>query len=392
MKTVIDAKGWDYLSIGDSIIKIVFSIPFTAFGLFLGYQCIHMYGDVIQMKRWVETPATVMSVSRNAGGKPSAEYCYSYQGQTYTNHRIEVESLSSNNRTEEDALFTRLNKAHAEGRTILCYVSPQSPERAILNRDPNMSVFLVFGAFAVVISGFGMAVCFIFVRKIGKTLALESLREKWPDTPWRWRKEWASKEIGAAMGNNVLSFFFMSVAVSVPMLSFFCYYLLQVQKDAHGFPWGVLIIPAVCIPLLTVPGIPFIRRLRFRNTVLILPDMPVRLGSRLEAKVRLPDALQTTGSVNVCLQCVRRTSVRRTGDSDGGGVSERELWKQALHVGGTKGTTDQVFMIPLQFDMPQDQPATEFNAGGDKVVWRLRVRAKTSGPDLDVTFDLPVFT
>lgn len=96
---------------------------------------------------WVETPATVIwsRVKSHSGSKGGTTYSvdvfyrYQFQGRDYRSNNYGVMSGSSSGRDAKQEIANSL----PPGSTLTCYVNPQKPWQAIVNRNPGASALFV---------------------------------------------------------------------------------------------------------------------------------------------------------------------------------------------------------------------------------------------------------
>jgi hypothetical protein len=108
-------------------------------------------------RSWVETPATVIwsrvkSHSGDDGTTYSADlfYRYEFQGREYRSNNYGLMSGSSSGRDAKQEIVD----SFPPGSTLTCYVHPQKPWQAIVNRNPGASA--LFALFPLPFLGIGI--------------------------------------------------------------------------------------------------------------------------------------------------------------------------------------------------------------------------------------------
>ena len=135
------------------------------FGIFAVAGLGIMFGVVVpqavtyvSMKSWVETPGEVIwsrvkSHSGDDGTTYSVDvfYKYEFDGQEFRSNTWNVMSGSSSGRGAKQKVV----KAHPRGREIVCYVNPDKPWRAVVNRKLGWSVLFALFPLPFIAVGVG---------------------------------------------------------------------------------------------------------------------------------------------------------------------------------------------------------------------------------------------
>ena len=109
-------------------------------------------------KSWIETPATVIwsRVKSHSGSKGGTTYSvdvfyrYQFQGREYRSNTYGLMSGSSSGRDSKQSIVDSL----PAGSSLTCYVNPQKPWQAIVNRNPGASA--LFALFPLPFLGIGI--------------------------------------------------------------------------------------------------------------------------------------------------------------------------------------------------------------------------------------------
>jgi hypothetical protein len=152
---------------------------FCAMGIGLLYNAISTLSEIKKSKNWVETPCLILrsevqsKISTGTSGKnghPStttyAVYtCYSYEwkGEKLISERYNFSSYRSSNRNAKDAAVRRYPK----GKTAVCYVNPNTPSEAVLERsgkDMLRWIDFLFGSIFT-IAGISAFIGYFFIEK-----------------------------------------------------------------------------------------------------------------------------------------------------------------------------------------------------------------------------------
>jgi hypothetical protein len=158
------------------------------------------------------------------------------------------------------------------------------------------------------------------------------------------------------------------------------------------FPYG---LAAVGVVFAVVALIATARWLRFGGCRVRMRSVPGVIGGHFRGEVLLPEAFPQDTDVRMELVCETRTSITGKGDSSDHLSIDRE-WAHTLRVTANASLChDGHCAIPFDFTIPygladETDSKREGNTSVD-IQWELRVFARLAGPDLDMTFQVPVF-
>ncbi len=130
-------------------------------------------------KSWVETPATVVwsRVTSHSGSKGGTTYSvdvfyrYQFQGRDYRSNNYGVMSGSSSGRDAKQEIVD----SFPPGSTLTCYVNPQKPWQAIVNRNPGASALFVLFPLPFLGIGIGGLVWSFKKKRKEKALGIDSV-------------------------------------------------------------------------------------------------------------------------------------------------------------------------------------------------------------------------
>jgi len=139
---------------------VLFGIPFAGVGVFMTGMLFYLIIQSLMMSSWEETPATVVSAnleshSGSKGGttyKVKARYKYEYGGQSYESSRVHIGSMAMMSK-EQRKQFNTLDGARKAKKTVTCYVDPNDPSEAVLNRSLSMAAVAMCLVFGLVFGG-----------------------------------------------------------------------------------------------------------------------------------------------------------------------------------------------------------------------------------------------
>ena len=155
-------------------------------------------------------------------------------------------------------------------------------------------------------------------------------------------------------------------------------------RKGNALALAGLLFPIAGIGLLIAALRLTLRRMRFRESALVLDIAPVPLGGTLRGTVEVPHPLTAASAVSIRLMAMER---RRRGKSTRDTIvchEERELEPSLL-----RRSADGV-VIPIEIAVPHDAPPSETINASRQVFWRLNVDADVPGIDYHAAFDVPV--
>lgn len=366
----------------------LFGLPFAGISVFTSWMLGSMLWLGYASSSWEEVPADITSIQiethrgeDNDTYSVVAEYRYSYRGQDYIGDRVGLSGKSDSFEAYHKKLLKRLKQAQAKDRAV-CYVDPQNPDQALLDRTlrPMLAVFMLPFILAFGGVGFGLIAGAVYASKKGKSET--KLQEAAPDSPWLWREDWKQ---GIIRSSNKMSmwlvgvFTFMWCSISFPLAAVF--YLDDKNPD-----WWVKLIlmlfPAIGIGFIGYFVYLLLRQKKYGRSVFRLAHTPGVLGGRLTGVVMAPALVANAESIQIKLVCSQTV---RSGDSNRVNV----LWQDERVLNQTL-TSDEPGRIgvPIVFTIPSDKKATDSE---DSIAWSLSVKAATKGIDYDEEFEVPVF-
>jgi hypothetical protein len=215
-------------------------------------------------------------------------------------------------------------------------------------------------------------------------------------TPWnhrRWRGGVCRPELGGAAG--LLWFLALCFCAAVAGIAWKAPEMLHFALVR----WKVL-IPGGC----GVVGVLFTvfalkataRWLRFGRCVVRPVTLPGVIGGRFRGELLLPADFPAGTDVRLELACETTTTTPGTGKDDGTRVEVARAWARTVCLTVSDGFRhDGSCAVPFDFIVPYGLP-DETNSREEgrvriDVAWRLRAFARLRGPDLNITYTVPVF-
>jgi hypothetical protein len=341
-------------------------------------------------RSWVEVPATLTRIDLpradcKNGYELEAVYRYAYGGQNHQGYRVGLFSGADWQTSYHRSLNRRLQAALREGRAVPCWVNPDDPSQAVLDRTmrpivvaPLLQPMLVFA------SVLGMFALFSGVQ-LWKTVREELLCADAPAQPWLWRDDWRRGEAHSKTLDGVLLFGAFAIvfnSCSIPSLLTYLW-----NEDPDGIERRFSLFCAWLFQVVSVGlSLAAFRCLlwwRWGSATLRLATVPLVAGERVAGIFVAPKTSRGQNGYRMTLECSRWES-----DFEGSRYPV-VIWKAEQHIDPTIADDDPTLVgVPVQFELPDDALQTE----GDFIRWQLKVHSEPWRPlGFYAEFDVPVF-
>lgn len=267
------------------------------------------------------------------------------------------------------------------GLAVLLFLAPEKLRGGSL--EDKIGILVVGVLFALV----GAGLIAVTLRAHAEGQRNGALRERYPDAPWMWRREWASGQIrGSASLIMIFTWCFAAFwnAIAWPVLP----QILR-QADQKPLAWIGLLFPIVGVGLIVWAATATLRAKRFGTGTLSLETLPGVIGGRFVGSVESGRPLPAGVHVRVRLACFRRVT---TGSGKSRSTHESILWENETQIGpeliamGPRGS-----QIPVAFTIPSSCRPTDDERVNNSVHWRLELSANLPGIDYQSYFEVPVF-
>ncbi len=367
---------------------MLFALPFIGVGVFVGGLALRNYKSAQAMRTWDPVQAELLAhdlrVSRGDDSttyQATARYRYTVDGRAYEGTRVGLHGGADNVGSWQQDRHAEMRRAAESGGRITAYVNPANPSEAVLYPELRAGMMWFMGGFGAIFGAVGLGVFVGGVVGLARGGAARKRARSFPDEPWRWREDW---ERGAVKARNRAAAAGMLV-FSVFWSGFVGFVLAMALANRGQVPapaWFVLgLFQLVGLGLLAWAVRELRVARRYGAAVFHMASVPGVLGGKLAGVVAVPSYAEPYAEYIVEIACER--TVRR-----GKSTSTEILWSAARRLDPAKlpARVDGV-QVPVLFALPHHLPPSEGN-----VNWRLRVRAKQAGPDLDLTFAIPAFT
>jgi hypothetical protein len=274
--------------------------------------------------------------------------------------------------------------------TIFCAIGLGLVYGAVVTfRDGETTNALLMLVAALAFGGFGLGVAALMsvgFRDQARTTALQAAH---PDTPWKWRDDWATGRIPSMEKSAVWFFWGFAILwnlISTPMLIFLPKEIIEKENYAALL---ALLFPLVGIGLIVVAVRKTIQRRKFGDCVFLMERVPGVLGGEVTGTILLPRGLPTAETLTVRLSCIHRQRRRSGKDTS---TSEDTIWQTEQSVvrlspTGEAGVQGAAVSLRVPYDA---SPTGEMNED-NSIYWKLEADAAVPGVDFATGFEIPVF-
>jgi hypothetical protein len=381
-------------SIGGSLFLALFALPFAAVGIFMTGL---VWRDVLESRRilntWQVVPAKVeaaeLKTSRTSKGgttyQATATYAYAYKDSVYRSERVGLSGGFDNIGTYQHKVHRQLKTAQRTGRPVNCLVNPADPAQAVLNATWRPEMGLFHAVFGIVFGGVGLGLLAGGVLSLRLEARKARLKKLNPQEPWLWREEWQSPSLQARLGPGMIAA--SAVLVWINLATWPLWSVVRTSwADDGAFKWVlsgalalVLVASAFCVRTI-------IHARKYRGARLDLGALPLSPGASVEARLYLPQALPIGAVLKLALVSERSVS---TGRGKQRRTNKTKLWSHEQTDNGPLAPAQEIL---FRCRLPADAVATSFENPDDVTTWTFTARADVPGVDLNLNFELPVFS
>jgi hypothetical protein len=217
-----------------------------------------------------------------------------------------------------------------------------------------------------------------------------------PYEPWLWEQTWRSELHDQKLGQLVVAW-----PIGLFILAFLSVMHWLLYKEAfsqgHVLPGtllGLVLLvfdATIFVNVLWPTVLATLALLRFGQMRLLLPGIPLELGTRCQVHLEARPSLAHLSDVKVELQRVREWE-ETTGSGD------NQLTQTVIHVEHSQAYTvdaaalreGRALALPLELPGGGPEHSTALHASR-RCHWELKLSSEVPGVDLDITFVLPVY-
>lgn len=365
----------------------LFALPFAGVGLFMGFLTMWSIVDWYSMRSWVPVDAELVAVDlESSSGSDSttyevtASYRYAYGGRQYTGSRVGLHTGSDSIGDYQRDTYREL--AARRGETVVCFVDPDEPSRAVLDRELRFERLGFYLLFVILFGGAGFGLMAGGVYGARKAKREEALKALHPDEPWLHDEEWQTGRIrSSTKARFIASAIFAAVwnLISMPLVVFM---RDEILDPDNRLALVALSFPAVGIGLAAWAVQSFLRWRKYGESIFEMRTIPGVVGGPLEGRIRPSVAVRPAAGFDVTLSSIHKY---RRGRGKNRSTREKVLWQKSYRAALERGG------VPVSFHVPFECDPTDVDDADNQKLWRLEVKADVDGVDYHAQFDVPVF-
>ena len=289
-------------------------------------------------------------------------------------------------------LYEKMEAAKKSGMPWPLFMNPDNPRQAVIDRSmPVSNVTLdFFGGSLLAAAGFliGMFVFFGITD-----ISLRSfLRRRFPQKPWMHNEGWITGQIYSASARKKLYFLLAGIPFLIIPAPALVHDLLH--ANTPGSRLGLIsCLPLIGIGCIIIGVILHRRWKRFSSAWLELRQNPLKTGDTLQGWIHLPSTLSNTPiMVILTFDCEEKWADTRWPSKYK--TTYKQKHHEAVRVLKIDSMAGQGFAI--EFNIPASSPGTLILGMRSfkyehQITWTLKAYATIEGPNLDLSFKLPIF-
>ena len=356
-------------------------------GLF-AFQAVPAFMDYLQMRHWTPTEGmlTEARLETHQGddsttNEATASYTYDVGGHRYRNDRVAILGGADNVGEFQQEFGNLLEQKFRDGQPVTVWYNPDEPSDSVLNREIRWGLMGFFSVFLLTFGGAGAGIIYLGWRG-QKVLDGPQTADK----PWLTNPAWQENgEIRSSARGGMISTWAFAVLwnlVSLPLV----FVLPQAAREEGAIIHIFWMFPLIGAGMLLWAITRTREWRRFGKTILTMDPFPGSVDGDVGGVIAVNMAWDPAVDYQVSLTCLHSTLERR-----GKNRSRREtpVWQDSGQGSPTVG--GEGIRIRFRFAVPPGIPVTEKKLGNDYHLWRLNLFAELPGPDLDRSYEIPVF-
>ncbi len=368
---------------------MLFASVFFFVGLgFLVFGIVPTIVEAQQMRNWTEGKADLLEAELithygddSTTYSVEASYIYRYEGVSYTNDRVAINSGSDNVGDFQQQLGRQLERALRDNRPVPVWINPDQPQQAVLNRELRWSMLIFYLIFVLAFGGSGGGLLAYCVLSNNGLQASPITGDK----PWLANSDWQTSTIFshgkatmiAACAGAIL---WNVIAIPAAVIG------MDEAFDGNWLALLVLIFPAVGLGIAIFAVRSILSWRRFGRTPLVMDPFPGAIGGHVGGAITIPVAFDPSYVFKATLSCIFS---EERGSGDDRRRHEKTVWQTegAAHTEATHNGT----RAKILFEVEPGLPNADAQRGSRYHYWKLTITAALPGIDYNRSFDIPVY-
>jgi hypothetical protein len=253
---------------------------------------------------------------------------------------------------------------------------------------------VMLAVFTIIIVGVGGNMLYeLSIKKHVELIETKKLRQRYPDSPWKWSRRWRSNRIEYSdKGEIIFSYLLMAIIITLIPLSL----LLNTEgilKRFYENRMDSLVILYILV-MAVIFSVRFavnstIRWQKFKRSSFVMSTFPGVIGGQLEGEIQTRCKRVPCEGFDLKLSCIEMDITFRKSFHS---ITETVLWESEKNV-----RVDNIRMgpygiaFPVSFNIPLNTEETDTVSRDRRIHWVLTAHGTGEENCLSAVFKVPVF-
>jgi ABC-type multidrug transport system fused ATPase/permease subunit len=253
---------------------------------------------------------------------------------------------------------------------------------------------IMLAVFAVILVGAGSNILYeFFIKRRMELLEMQRLRQRYPESPWKWSRRWRSNTIEYSdKSEMIFSYLITSLMLTGMTLGYFMRKEEILKSFEENRTDSLVILSMLVIGTLFVVRhavTSTIRWRKFRRSSFVMTTFPGVVGGKLEGEIQTRSKHVPCHGFDLKLSCIEMDITFRKSFHS---IEETVLWESEKKVRvesmrmGPGGIS-----FPVSFTIPATTEETDTLSHERRVYWLLTAQCSGDEHGLTVAFKVPVF-
>jgi hypothetical protein len=264
----------------------------------------------------------------------------------------------------------------------------------LIGRTESRTLVALAVFFSIIVVGTGSNMLYeLSVKRHMEPLGAKKLRQRYPDSPWKWSKRWQSNRIEYSDKNEIIfSYLITAMIITGIVLSF----LLNTEEILKRFQENRM--DSLVILYILVMGVLFSVRFaisstnrwrKFKRSSFVMSTFPAVIGGKLEGEIQTRCRRVPCNGFDLKLSCIEMDISFRKSIHN---ITETVLWESKKKV-----QIDNIRMgpcgisFPVSFNIPVNTEETDTVSRDRRIHWVLKAHGTGDEHCLSAVFKVPVF-
>jgi hypothetical protein len=372
------------------ILASLFALPFAGVGVWMLWSVSSTISDAWQMRDWVQVEARLTSGGyETRSGDDSdtyeayAEYRYNFLGRSFTADRVGIAAGADNIGSYQQEIGRNLQRAYANGDTILVWVNPEDPAQAIIDRGVRWGLIGFKMIFVVVFGGVGFG---LLIGMWRKTPEKDNTDPAYVGKPWLLNNDWQTSTIRSNSKASMwaawgFAIFWNAISSVTPFLAY-----REIVENDNYVGLIALLFPLIGVGLLVWAIRRTLEWRRFGPAPVTLDPFPGSIGGHVGGTIDLNLPFDPNAKFQLTLTNIHSYE---SGSGKNRSQKEKAKWQDAVVAHAEHGANGT--RLTFRFDVPEGLHASDVEQDDSHYLWRLNLTADLPGADIDRDYEIPVY-